>query len=343
MNQQDSTNLDNLDELKDANLGLAGQMARYFINSPLTPLLYIAMLMMGIMGYLLIPRQEDPQISVPMVDLRIQYPGASAKKVSDLAISPLERIMSEIPGVEHVYSMSMRNEGIVTVQFEVGETMRDSLVKVNDKLDSNRDKMPSGVAFPKVDPVGIDDVPIITLTLWSKDLDRDGRPDVDDSQMRMLAQEVLQNLKTLPDTSEGFIVGGRREVVKVEVLPEILAGYGISLGYVAEAIQKANSESPVGMVESGGTSQLVVSGSFLSTSQDIGEVIVGNFNGLPIRVRDVAHISQGPEDATNIVTYYTGSAANFGKSDEINPHPSHNSSQTALRKKGLYSNFVRFT
>ncbi|MGD8677652.1 MAG: efflux RND transporter permease subunit, partial [Chromatiales bacterium] len=178
-------------------------MARYFINSPLTPLLYIAMLMMGIMGYLLIPRQEDPQISVPMVDLRIQYPGASAKKVSDLAISPLERIMSEIPGVEHVYSMSMRNEGIVTVQFEVGETMRDSLVKVNDKLDSNRDKMPSGVAFPKVDPVGIDDVPIITLTLWSKDLDRDGRPDVDDSQMRMLAQEVLQNLKTLPDTSEG--------------------------------------------------------------------------------------------------------------------------------------------
>ena len=99
MNQQDSTNLDNLDELKDANLGLAGQMARYFINSPLTPLLYIAMLMMGIMVYLLIPRQEDPQISVPMVDLRIQYPGASAKKVSDMAISPLERFMSEIPDV----------------------------------------------------------------------------------------------------------------------------------------------------------------------------------------------------------------------------------------------------
>ena len=318
MSQQDSTNLDNLDELKDANLGLAGQMARYFINSPLTPLLYIAMLMMGIMGYLLIPRQEDPQISVPMVDLRIQYPGASAKKVADLAISPLERIMSEIPGVKHVYSMSMRNEGIVTVQFEVGETMRDSLVKVNDKLDSNRDKMPPGVAYPKVDPVGIDDVPIITLTLWSKDLNRDGRPDVDDSQMRMLAQEVLQNLKTLSDTSEGFIVGGRKEVVKVEVLPEILAGYGISLGYVAEAIQKANSESPVGMVESGGTSQLVVSGSFLSTSEDIGEVIVGNFNGLPVRVRDVAHITQGPEDAKNIVTYYTGAAANFGKSDEKN-------------------------
>jgi multidrug efflux pump subunit AcrB len=228
MNQPDSTNLENLDELKDANLGLAGRMARYFINSPLTPLLYIAMLMMGIMGYLLIPRQEDPQISVPMVDLRIEYPGASAKKVSDLAISPLERIMSEIPGVKHVYSMSMRNEGIVTVQFEVGETMRDSLVKVNDKLDSNRDKMPPGVAFPKVDPVGIDDVPIITLTLWSKDLDGDGLSDVDDSQMRMLAQEVMQNLKTLPDTSEGFIVGGRNEVVKVEVLPEILAGYEIS-------------------------------------------------------------------------------------------------------------------
>lgn len=316
MSQHDASKLDNLDELNDAELGLAGRMAKFFINSPLSPLLYLAMLLMGIMGYLLIPRQEDPQISVPMVDLVIQYPGASAQKVSDLAISPLERIMSEIPGVKHVYSASMRNQGIVTVQFEVGQEMGKSLVKVNDKLDSNRDKIPAGIAFPKVDAVGIDDVSIINLTLWSKDIDKDNRPDVDDSQLRMLAQEVLQNLKTLPDTSEGSIVGGRREVVKVEVLPEILAGYGISLGHVANAIQKTNSEFPVGMIESGGSSQLVVSGSFLSTPDDIGEIIIGNFNGLPVRVRDVAVVVQGPEDAKSIVTYYTGDAANYGKGEE---------------------------
>jgi multidrug efflux pump subunit AcrB len=319
MSQQDASKLDNLDELNDAELGLAGRMAKFFINSPLSPLLYLAMLMMGIMGYALIPRQEDPQISVPMVDLRIQYPGASAKKVVDLAISPLERIMSEIPGVKHVYSASMRNEGMVTVQFEVGEEMGPSLVKVNDKLDSNRDKMPPGVAFPKVDAIGIDDVPIVTLTLWSKDLDNDGVPDVDDSQLRMLAQEVLQNLKTLPDTSKGYIVGGRREVVKVEVLPEILAGYGISLRQVAGAIKTANSEFPVGMIESGGTSQLVVSGSFLSSPEDIGEIIIGNFNGLPVRVRDVANLVQGPEDAKHLVSYYTGEAANFGKNEDAQP------------------------
>ena len=150
-------------------------------------------------------------------------------EVENLVAIPMEQVLSEIGGVKHVYSASMRNEGMVTVQFEVGEEMGSSLVKVNDKLDSNRDKMPSGVAFPQVEAIGIDDVPIINLTLWSKDIDKDGRPDVDDSQLRMLAQEVLQNLKTIPNTSKGYVVGGRREVVKVEVLPEILAGYGISL------------------------------------------------------------------------------------------------------------------
>lgn len=126
------------------NLGMAGAMAKFFINSPLSPLLYLAMLMLGILGLLATPRQEDPQISVPMVDLIVQYPGAEPEQVASLAVQPLERIMYEIQGVDHVYSASQRGMGIVTVQFDVGEDMEPSLVKVNDKLDSNMDRIPPG-------------------------------------------------------------------------------------------------------------------------------------------------------------------------------------------------------
>jgi multidrug efflux pump subunit AcrB len=299
-------NASDLEEINDADLGIAGRTARFFIKSPLSPMLYLAMLTMGIMGYLLIPRQEDPQISVPMVDLMVPFPGASAEKVSSLAIQPLERIMSEIPGVKHVYSASQRGMGLVTIQFEVGEEMGPSLVKVNDKLDSNKDKVPPGVTPPMVKAIGIDDVPAVTLTLWSKDLNKDGRPDVDDSQLRMLAQDVLQRLKEVTNTSKAFIIGGRKEVIKVEVLPEILAGYGISLGQVAAAIQASNTEIPVGSVESGGGHLVVVSGSFLKSGRDIGNIVVGNFNGSAVYVRDVARVVRGPEDATSLVTFTSG-------------------------------------
>ncbi len=295
-----------LEEINEANLGLAGNTARYFINSPLTPLLYVSMFLMGLMGYLLIPRQEDPQISVPMIDLMVPFPGASADKVSSLAIQPLERIMSEIPGIKHVYSMSQRGMGMVTIQFKVGEEMGSSLVKVNDKLDSNKDKIPPGVMAPIVKAIGIDDVPAVTLTMWSKDLNKDGRPDVDDSQLRMLAQDVMQRLNEITNTSKAFIIGGRKEVVKVEVLPEILSGYGISLGQVAQAIQASNTEMPVGPVESGGRSLVVVSGSFLKNDRDLGNIVVGTFNGSSVYVRDVARVIRGPEDASSLVTFSSG-------------------------------------
>ncbi|HDK37816.1 MAG TPA: efflux RND transporter permease subunit, partial [Thiolapillus brandeum] len=213
------------------NLGLAGRTARFFINSPLSPLLYITMFLMGLAGLMMTPRQEDPQISVPLIDLFVQYPGAPVEEVASLAIQPLERMMWEIQGVKHVYSVSQRGHGMVTVQFEVGEEMEPSLVKVNEQLASNMDKIPNGVALPLVQAKGIDDVPVVTLTLWSdKDYNGDGIPDVDDSQLRRLALSVLQSIKEIPDTGEGFVVGGRAEQVTIEVLPERLAGYGISLG-----------------------------------------------------------------------------------------------------------------
>ncbi len=296
-------------ELEESSLGLAGRTARFFINSPLSPLLYLAMFLLGLLGLIATPRQEDPQISVPMVDIFVQYPGANASQVAQLAIQPLERIMSEIRGVKHVYSASMRGQGMVTIEFDVGEEMEVSLVKVNDQLDSNMDKIPPGVLPPLVKAKGIDDVPIVTITLWSeKDYNGDGVPDVDDSQLRRLALSVLQGIKQIPQTGEGFVVGGRAEQVTVEVFPERLAGYGISLGQVAKAIQDANAEVQAGDVESGGSRLSVVTGAFLQDVDDINALKVGSHNGVPVFVRDVAEVRQGPEDAKNLVLYYTGAA-----------------------------------
>ncbi|NEV60731.1 efflux RND transporter permease subunit [Thiorhodococcus minor] len=296
--------------LSEEGLGIAGRTAKTFIRSPLSPLFYFAMLMMGLLGLFLTPRQEDPQISVPMIDIMVQYPGASAQQVTNLAVQPLERIMSEIPGIKHVYSASQRGQGLVTIEFEVGEEMGPSLVKVNDKLASNMDKIPPGVMPPLVKSKGIDDVPIVTLTLWSKDLDDDGTPDVDDAQLRLLAQDVLQALKQVKNTGNAFIVGGRREQVTIDVSPERLAGYRISLDQVAQTLKSANAEQTAGGVEVSGARFSVTTGAFLTGVEDISRLVVGTYNDVPVYMHDVARVSLGPEaDASQMVSYYTGPAA----------------------------------
>ncbi|NOR39691.1 MAG: AcrB/AcrD/AcrF family protein, partial [Gammaproteobacteria bacterium] len=151
-------------------LGLAGTIAKTFINSPVTPMLLIATLLIGISGLIFTPRQEDPQISVPMIDIFVAYPGTSASQVESLVTDPLERLMDEIPGVRHTFSATQRGNTIVTVQFYVGEDLGESIVKVTDKINSNMDMMPPDVMPPLVKPVAIDDVPTIAVTLWSKEV-----------------------------------------------------------------------------------------------------------------------------------------------------------------------------
>jgi len=282
-------------------LGLAGKMANSFIHSPLSPLFFFAMLFMGIMGIIFTPRQEDPQISVPMVDIFIQYPGASVQQVTSLAIDPLQRIMSEIPDVKHVYSASERGQGMVTVQFEVGEQLENSIFKVYDKLQSNMDKIPPGVRQPLVKPKGIDDVPVVTLTLWSDNLD--------DGALRTLSFEVMQSLKGIPNTGQSFVVGGRAEQVLVEVKPADLSGFGISIGQVAQTIQTANSETQAGIMEFGNTHFTVYTGKFLSNAEDVEKLVVGTFEGAPVYVGEVANVTKGPEkEAYQMVNYYSGHA-----------------------------------
>jgi multidrug efflux pump subunit AcrB len=276
-------------------------MASGFIHSPLSPLLLLVALAIGVLGLLITPRQEDPQISVPMVDIFVQYPGASASQVASLVADPLERIMSEIPGVDHVYSASQRDQAMVTVQFEVGEDMTDSLVKLYDKLQSNMDRIPPGVSQPLVKPKGVDDVPVVTLTLFSAR--------VDDAMLRLIGLEVLQRLKEVPNTSQAFIVSGREEQLRVEVMPERLMGYGITLEQVANTIRAANSERGVGDVEAAGQTFPVYTGSFLRYAEDVERLMVGVFQGRPVYVRDVALVIFGPGETHRLVRYYTGAAA----------------------------------
>jgi multidrug efflux pump subunit AcrB len=284
----------------DQNLGLAGKLARAFIHSPLSPLLLVACLALGLAGLALTPRQEDPQISVPMIDIFFQYSGTSANQVAALATDPLERLMSEIPGVKHVYSVSERDGAMVTVQFEVGEEMGPSLVKLNDKIQSNLDKIPPGVSMPLIKPKGVDDVPVVTLTMWSHD--------VDEGALRALGLDVMQRLKEVPNTAQSFVVGGRADAIKVEVFPERLAGFGIGLDEIAQTIRSANSERGVGQVEVGDSAFTLYTGAFLQTARDIENLMVGVHQGQPTYIRDVALVTEGTDDPTSMVTYFTGPA-----------------------------------
>ncbi len=271
-----------------------------FIHSPLTPLLLVACLGLGLMGLALTPRQEDPQISVPMVDIFFSYHGSSADQVASLATDPLERLMSEIQGVDHVYSVSQRDGAMVTVQFDVGEELGPSLVKLNDKIQSNLDRIPPGVSQPLIRPKGVDDVPVVTLTIWSHE--------VDEAILRSVGLDMLQRLKEIKGTSQSSIIGGRSDAIRVEIFPERLAGFGIGLDQLAQTIRNANSERAVGLIEDGQTTFSLSTGSFLRTGQDIENLMIGVRDGQPVYIRDVALVTESTDDADNLVAYYTGPA-----------------------------------
>ena len=283
-----------------SNLGLAGNLAKSFMHNPLTLLMLLACFGIGLAGLILTPRQEDPQISVPMVDIYVNYPGGSSIEVSSLVAEPLERLMSEIPGVKHVYSASMHGKAMVTVEFDVGEKMGPSLVKLYDKLNSHLDRIPPGASQPLVKPKGVDDVPVMTITLWSKS--------VDDAALRLIALDVMQELNEIADTSQSFIVSGRNEQLRVEIKPERIAGYGISMQQIAQTIMAANTEKIVGGVESGRKKFEVITGSFLRTASEIEQLVVTVQNGNPVYVRDVATVTHGPSEVHKMVNYYTGPA-----------------------------------
>jgi multidrug efflux pump subunit AcrB len=282
-------------------MGIAGRIANTFIKSKLTPLIVITSLIIGLFAVIVTPREEEPQIIVPMVDVFVSYPGASAKEVEERVTKPMGKLLWEIKGVEYIYTMSRPGMSIAIVRFYVGENMEDSIVKLYNKLMSNFDKIPPGVSEPLVKPKSIDDVPILTYTLWSEIYGG--------YELRRIAFEVAEELKKDKDVSEFQIIGGQRRRVKIDLEPQRLRAYNISPLHIADTLVKANFTLPSGTFPSSNQEFIVKTGGFLRDSEEVGNVVVGIQNGKPVYLRDVSHIEDAPEEPSNYVFMGFGPAS----------------------------------
>jgi multidrug efflux pump subunit AcrB len=281
---------------KERPLGFAGRIARAFIDSKLTPLLIIAALLLGGLSILKTPREEEPQIVVPMLDVSVTMPGASADEVAQRVSQPMERLLREIPGVEYVYSISHPGMSLLIVRFYVGTKQEDAVVRVYNKLYSNFDSIPPGVSQPIVKERSIDDVPIMALTLWGKGYDY--------YRLRSIAAELQHSLKQIDDVSETQIIGGQPRQIRVVLDTQKLAGYGLSPASVVDQLQESNSRGQVGSFSQGNREFQVEAGLFFGSVNDLREVVVGTRSGHPVYLRDVAEtIEDGPAEPDNYVLY----------------------------------------
>ncbi|MDK1045995.1 MAG: efflux RND transporter permease subunit, partial [Anaerolineales bacterium] len=271
-----------------------------FLGGQLSIILIVAALVLGASAILLTPREEEPQIVVPLADIYVQFPGASAEEVEKLVATPLERLLWQIDGVEHVYSMSRRDMAVVTVRFYVGEDRERSLVKLHNKVSSHQGEAPPGVTGWVIKPIEIDDVPIVTLTLFSKRYD--------DHVLRRVAEEVRARLDAVEDISRTRLVGGREKEVRVELLPEEMLARGISALEVHRALAVADASLTAGGFDRDNRRIEVVSGPFIESASDVKNLVVGVHQGRPVYVRDVARVSAGPEQARHYTRIGLGPA-----------------------------------
>jgi multidrug efflux pump subunit AcrB len=284
-----------------AGLGPAGRIGRFSIGSKLTPLLVVAALALGALAVSLTPREEEPQIVVPIVDLFVGMPGASPAEVESRVTVPLEKRMWEIPGVEYVYSVSRPHSALVTVRFLVGANPQESLVGVYEKVASGLDQIAAGVGFPLVRLRSIDDVPILTLTLWSDRYDGFG--------LRRIAAELARELAKIPDVSETSLHGGSPRALRVRLDPGRLAAHGLDAAAVAQAIGLQNAAAPAGVAEHGNREVLVETGAFLASAAEVAELVVGVSDGRPTHLREVGEILDGPAEPGSYVDFVAGPAA----------------------------------
>jgi multidrug efflux pump subunit AcrB len=281
--------------------GIAGRVAHAFIDSKLTPLIIIASVLLGLLAILLLPREEEPQIKVPMVDVLVSMPGSSAKEVEERATRPMEKLLWEIPGVEYIYSTSSEGQSLVIVRFKVGEDMELSLVKLNQKLQSNFDKIPHGVSQPLIKERSIDDVPILALTFHS--------PRYDHLVLRRLVAQVDDAVKQVPQVAETTLIGGAHRQLRVLLDPAKLASRNLSPAGLIPMLQQANRQYVAGELTSNNKEVVVETGAFLTSAEDVGNVVVGVFGGKPVYLRDVADIMDGAEEPGQYVFFGTGQRA----------------------------------
>lgn len=287
--------------MNDNQLGLTARIVDRFLTSNLSIVLLIASLLAGGIALLVTPREEDPQIVVPMADVLIQMPGASAAEVENLVTGNLEKKMWEIDGVEHVYSISRPGSALVTVRFYVGEDRTASLVKIYNKLHSNLDAVPSGVSAWIVKPVEISDVPILTLTLYSAT--------ADDTALRRVGDEILNRLQEVPNTAASSVVGGRRRQMRVLLDPERMTAHGIAPLDVVRTLQGADANLRAGEFARDNREYIVEGGPFIESAQDLGSVVLAAPGGKPVSLRDVAQVVDGPQEVDNYTRVRFGPAA----------------------------------
>ena len=274
--------------------GIAGRVAAAFVHSKLTPLFMAGSLLLGLFAVLALPREEEPQIVVPMIDVFAAMPGATSVEVEQRLTRPLEKLLWEIPGVEYLYSTSAPGQAMVVVRFLVGQNEEDALVRLNQKLASHSEAVPPGAGAPVVKLRSIDDVPVMAITLWGELYD--------DYQLRQIAGQLHETLKEIPDVSDVTITGGRSRQVTVQIDPVRLAAYRIDPLMVREALHGSNARTSGGEIVSGNRGTLVQAGTWIESAEAAGDVVVAT-RGAPILVRDVATMTDAGGEPDSYVTF----------------------------------------
>lgn len=295
-------------------LGVSGRIARAFLTTEITPLLALLGLLLGVFAVLITPREEEPQIAVTFANVFVAFPGASAKEVESAVTTPAEQIIFEIEGVEHVYSVSQPGLAALTVRFKVGEPRNESIVKLYNALYSNQDWLPAnaGVSQPLIKPKGIDDVPIVALTLWSES------ETLTASDLLRVANSVSTQLQQVSGTRDIEIIGGPERVVRVLMNPQRLAVYGLTIEDIQGTLSTANASADAGSFNANGRQIQVQAGTFLERAEDVADLVVGVNQGAPVFLRDVASVDLVADTPEHFVTFgkgpaRTGNASGVGR------------------------------
>ena len=280
--------------------GISGKIANAFIKSKLSILLVFAFLLLGIFSIYFIPREEDPQIEVPTADIMIGYPGATPKEVESGVVQPIEKIVSNIKGVEHVYSTSMNGMGMLTVQFYVGEDSERSLVKLYNEIMKNMDHMPQGATMPLIKSRSIDDVPALAFTLWSNKMSG--------YELRQVSEVVGNEIKMIPDVAQVKIIGGQSRQVRVILDKDKMAESKVDFGTISQALQANNVQMQSGNIINGDKVYSVQTGNFFANRDEVKNMIVGTNDNQPVYLYQIANVEDGPETPKQYVSFSYGAA-----------------------------------
>ena len=315
----------------DGKLGFSGAIAKRFQDSKITPLLALTGLLMGLFAIAVTPREEEPQINVTFANIFVPFPGASAVEVENLVAVPLEQVLSEIEGIEHTYSVSRPGLAVMTIQYEVGEERTAAIVRLYNAIYSNQDWMPAGagVLQPIIKPKGIDDVPTVTLTLWTEDASRGAH------ELQRVAHALEAEIKRVPGTRDVYTVGGPEHVVHVELDPQRLAAYGLSLDSLRQALQASNVVTHSGAVVTGNRNVPVTTGEFLASAADVAEVVVGVVDGKAIYLEDVANVKGGADQPEQYVSFGDAPAVTIAVAKKPGTNAARVSHQVIERMKSL--------